>query len=158
MATNNKFAAFNVLNTNFCEETDHIGMYKMKFLMTDARAIAPFRGSGDAAGLDIAPFCDGIVQPEQVVLVNTGLAVEMPSGHYGRIAARSSVLMRGITISGDIDYDYRGEIKLIVNINNSPPHCYTLYCAGSSIFKRITTDRTRKKWVWIDNKQCQIRC
>ena len=103
---------------HFVPESDHTGMYKVKFVMTDPRAIAPVRGSADAAGLDLAPFVDGIVQAEQNMLINTGLAVEMPIGHYGRIAARSSVLMRGITISGDIDYDYRGDIKLIV-VNNT---------------------------------------
>ena len=44
--------------------------------------------------------------------------------------------MRGITISGDIDYDYRGEIKLIVINNTKFPFVLT---AGVAIAHLIVT-------------------
>ena len=94
------------------------GHQNLRFVLTDTRAVIPTRGSASAAGLDLAPFIDGIVEAKRVVIVNIGLAVEIPPGYYGRIATRSSVLIRGITISGDIDNDYRGEIKLII-VNNT---------------------------------------
>ena len=94
------------------------GHQKVRCVLTDTRAVVPTRGSGYAAGLDLAPFLHGIVEAKRVVIVNIGVAVEIPRGYYGRIATRSSVLIRGITISGDIDNDYRGEIKLII-VNNT---------------------------------------
>jgi len=47
--------------------------------------------------------------------VQIGLAVAVPDGSYGRIAPRSGLATRGITVdAGVIDADYRGEVKVLL--------------------------------------------
>ena len=87
---------------------------KIRCILTDSRAIVPKRATNFACGLDLAPFIDGVVNAKTVMVVSVGIAIEIPNGYYGRIATRSNILIRGISISGDIDSDYRGDLKIIV--------------------------------------------
>lgn len=53
------------------------------------------------------------------ILIPLGLAIQLPSGSYGRLAPRSSLALQGIDIGGGvIDQDYRGEIKVILMNRN----------------------------------------
>lgn len=61
------------------------------------------------------------IKPGQTFLVKTGLKMAIPPGFYGEIKGRSSVsLKRSISIlSGVVDSDYRGEVKiLLMNFSN----------------------------------------
>ena len=83
----------------------------LKVKILDAHAEAPVRGSDHAAGYGLVTCRD----PGESVLVPTGIAAQIPRGHYGRIAARSSLAVRGVDIGGGvIDADYRGEVKVIL--------------------------------------------
>jgi dUTP pyrophosphatase len=81
-----------------------------------------------AAGFDIAAAEDIVVQPSAIALVPTGLAIEVPNGHFLAIFARSSTpLKRGLMVAngvGVIDRDYCGpcdEIKIqVLNFTASP--------------------------------------
>jgi dUTP pyrophosphatase len=81
-----------------------------------------------AAGFDIAAAEDVVVQPSAIALVPTGLAIEVPDGHFLAIFARSSTpLKRGLMVAngvGVIDRDYCGpcdEIKIqVLNFTASP--------------------------------------
>jgi dUTP pyrophosphatase len=80
-------------------------------------AKAPTRGSATAAGLDL--YCDLdaplILQAGETTLVSTGVAVEIPSGHFGLVKDRSSLAVKGLrTSAGVIDSDYRGEVKVVL--------------------------------------------
>ena len=72
----------------------------------------PSYGTGDAAGFDLASAHDLIVGPRQIALVRTGLVIEVPTGYFLAIFARSSTpLKRGLIIAngvGVIDPDYSG--------------------------------------------------
>lgn len=91
----------------------------------------PVYGSEGAAAADLCAVCaeDGIViQPNQRVMVPTGIGVEIPQGYVGLLFARSSLgVKHGISLSngvGVIDSDYRGEIKVgLINLSDSQ---YTL--------------------------------
>ena len=86
----------------------------LKVKILDAHAEAPVRGSDHAAGYDLTTCRDFVVEPGESVLVPTGVALQIPRGHYGRIAARSSLAVRGVDIGGGvIDADYRGEVKVV---------------------------------------------
>lgn len=94
-------------------------MKQLKFKRLDPTAILPTRGSAHAAGLDLYTTQEAVFEIDgQVGTLSTGVAVEIPEGYYGRIAPRSSLAARhGVTIwGGVIDADYRGEIKVMVQV------------------------------------------
>jgi dUTP pyrophosphatase len=81
----------------------------------------------DSSGMDIRAAIDEpmMLEPHQVALVPTGLAVEIPQGYEIQVRPRSGLAAKyGIGIAnapGTIDADYRGEIKvLLINYNSVP--------------------------------------
>ena len=84
-------------------------------------AVIPTYGSGEAAGADLyACLTERVeIQPGQTVMIPTGLAMEIPTGHAGLIFARSSMgAKRGLAPAnkvGVIDADYRGEFMVALH-------------------------------------------
>jgi dUTP pyrophosphatase len=77
----------------------------------------------DAAGMDISAAIQGslTLHPGDRCLVETGLAVSIPSGYEIQVRPRSGLAIKyGLTIintPGTIDADYRGEIKIgLINL------------------------------------------
>ena len=69
-----------------------------------------------------------VIKPSEIVLVPTGIHIELVSGYEAQIRSRSGMTLKhGIVVAngvGTIDADYRGEIKIILqNISQVP---YTL--------------------------------
>jgi dUTP pyrophosphatase len=87
----------------------------------------PSYGTSEAAGFDLAAAHDIIVRPREIALVRTGLVIEVPTGYFLAIFARSSTpLKRGLMVAngvGVIDPDYSGpndEVMIqVVNITDS---------------------------------------
>ena len=87
----------------------------------------PGYGTSEAAGFDLASAHDVLVQPRQIVLVRTGLVIEVPTGYFLAIFARSSTpLKRGLMVAngvGVIDPDYSGphdEVMIqVMNVTDS---------------------------------------
>jgi len=90
------------------EEGEPTSLRIMK--LSDA-AIIPAKGSRFAAGHDIYALTNGLVPAKGQTMVETGIAVGLPEGTYGRLAARSGMASKmGIAGSGGvIDADYTGE-------------------------------------------------
>jgi dUTP pyrophosphatase len=88
----------------------------------------PSYQTAGAAGFDLASSADLVVDPGQIVLVPTGLVIEVPAGHFLAIVARSSTpLKRGLVVPnavGIVDSDYCGpadEIRVqVLNITKAP--------------------------------------
>ncbi len=89
----------------------------------------PSYATAGAAGLDLrTAFAEGdeqILQPMARILVPTGFTLEIPAGFEGQIRPRSGLALKyGITLvntPGTIDWDYRGEIKvLLINFGSEP--------------------------------------
>ena len=89
----------------------------------------PKRAHPNDAGADLfAWFPPGTeeieIYPGEQKLVDTGVAVKIPTGFAGFVYNRSSQGKKGITIPhsvGVIDSDYRGNIKVILkNISEDP--------------------------------------
>ena len=93
----------------------------VKFLHENAKM--PSKGTAQSAGFDLYASEQIKIQPKTRKLINTGIAMAIPTGFYGRIAPRSSLTIKSnIDIgAGVIDSDYRGEIYpcLINNSNNT---------------------------------------
>ena len=116
------------------------GVLEVKRLFDDADL--PHKGSGRAAGYDLRAHSYAFIEDGKVgetvrldddnvlvipagsrCLVNTGVAVAVPEGCYGRVAPRSGLaLKKGIDIgAGVIDEDYRGQVGAILfNLNSEP--------------------------------------
>jgi len=69
-----------------------------------------------AAGHDIYALKDGTIPAQRQMLVDTGIAIGLPRGTYGRLAARSGMASKhGIAVGGGvIDADYTGKIEVIL--------------------------------------------
>jgi dUTP pyrophosphatase len=90
----------------------------VKFLREGAAA--PERKSAGAAGYDLSACEDATIPPSSRALVDTGLAIAVPEGTYGRVAPRSGMAVRGVAVgAGVIDADYRGSLKVLL-FNHSP--------------------------------------
>jgi dUTP pyrophosphatase len=103
-----------------------------------------------AAGFDLSASQDITVQPGEVMLVPTGLVVEVPSGMFLGIFARSSTpLKRGLMVAngvGVVDPDYCGphdEVKIeVYNFTARPVHIK----AGDRIAQGILIPTIRVEW------------
>lgn len=86
----------------------------------------PERASAHAAGYDLRS-CDAdfVLEPAEIRLVGTGLAMELPEGIECQVRPRSGLAVRhGVTLPnspGTIDPDYRGEIRVALqNLGPAP--------------------------------------
>ena len=84
--------------------------------LLNANARAPSRQSALAAGYDLYSAENVTIPAYDRNRVGTGVAVALPHGTYGRIAARSSLAyLAGVDVGGGvIDADYRGEVAVII--------------------------------------------
>ena len=85
---------------------------RLKIRRLDPTVPLPAYGTDEAAGFDLAAAHDLRVAPGKIALVRTGLVIEVPTGHFLGIFARSSTpLKRGLIVAngvGVVDSDYSG--------------------------------------------------
>lgn len=81
--------------------------------------------SGSAA-FDVRSRIDCEIQPSDIAIIPTGIALELPSGYEAQVRSRSGLSTKGITVvnaPGTIDADFRGEIQVIlINLGKTPFH------------------------------------
>ena len=94
--------------------------------MLSDTAHVPTLGSVEAAGMDLyadIPEKELKIFPGETVPVNTGIAVAIPSGHFGGIYARSGLALkqglRPANCVGVIDSDYRGPVIVALHNDSS---------------------------------------
>ena len=115
-----------------------------------ASAELPRYATDGAAGFDLAASEDTTVEPGRTALVPTGLVIEVPSGMFLAVFARSSTpLKRGLMVAngvGVIDPDYCGatdEVKIpVLNFTAAP----VIVNAGDRIAQGILLPVTRVVW------------
>lgn len=94
----------------------------IKIKKLNENAIIPTKGSEYAAGVDLYACIDKPIeiQPHETVKIGTGLAMELPTGYFGAIFARSGLAtkqgLRPANCVGCCDSDYRGDY--IVPLHN----------------------------------------
>lgn len=85
---------------------------RLKIRRLDSTVPLPAYGTDESAGFDLAAAHDLTVAPRAIALVRTGLVIEVPTGHFLGIFARSSTpLKRGLLVAngvGVVDPDYSG--------------------------------------------------
>ncbi len=93
-------------------------------------AVLPERKTPGSAGYDLCACIakEFTIEPGELAIFPTGLAVEIPEGNAGMIFTRSGLgVKHGVAVAngvGVIDSDYRGEIH--VGLRNSSKTPYTV--------------------------------
>lgn len=85
----------------------------------------PYRAHETDAGGDLYSAVNITLNPGDVELIDTGVAVKIPKGYMGQIFNRSSQGIRGITIPhsvGIIDATYRGQLKVLLRNDGNDPY------------------------------------
>lgn len=87
-----------------------------KFAKMNDDAIIPSKGSPGSAGFDVHALKGYVIPAGNRGLVKTGIALQIPSDCYARVAPRSGLTFKhGINVgAGVIDCDYRSEIGVIL--------------------------------------------
>jgi dUTP pyrophosphatase len=99
----------------------------VQFKKLDLLAQLPKYQTKGASGADIFACLDTplVLEPGKRVLVPTGLCAEIPPGFEIQIRSRSGLAAKSgvaaLNSPGTIDWDYRGEIKIIlINLGDQP--------------------------------------
>ena len=113
-----------------------------------------------AAGIDLfsSNTEDIIIQPKNRKLISTGLYISWDDPkYYMRIAPRSGLSVKNcIDVgAGVIDYDYRGELKILL-INNSNDKEF-IVSKNMKIAQMIPTKMTRLNLNITDNLEETVR-
>ena len=86
----------------------------VKTKLLDPNAHVPTRGSAGAAGYDLYALEREVIHSGECVKCRTGIAVQIPCGHFGAVFARSGLsIKQGLrpgNCVGVIDSDYTGEV------------------------------------------------
>ncbi|RWS23182.1 deoxyuridine 5'-triphosphate nucleotidohydrolase-like isoform X1 [Leptotrombidium deliense] len=85
----------------------------LKVKLLSDLAMVPTKATQGSAGFDIYAPCDYLVPKNGKILIDTYIAIELPSNCYGRISPRSGIAWNAsIHVGGGvIDSDYRGSIQ-----------------------------------------------
>jgi len=127
---------------------------RIKIRRLDSTLPLPGYGTDEAAGFDLAAASDLTVAPRQIALVRTGLVIEVPTGHFLAIFARSSTpLKRGLLVAngvGVVDPDYSGpsdEIMIqVLNITDTAVEVKR----GDRLAQGIILPAPRVTWQEVD--------
>lgn len=101
---------------------------KAKKLSPDAEV--PRQADPGSSGFDVLAVEDAVLLPQEITVVPTGLAFEIPDGYEIQVRPRSGLAAKhGITVlnsPGTVDASYRGEVKVIL-FNTKPRGGGNLY-------------------------------
>lgn len=90
----------------------------LEFTKVHEDAIFPQYQTAGASGMDLHSIEEITLAPGEYKLIRTGLTWEGPVGTEAQIRPRSGLALKhGVTVlnsPGTIDYDYTGEIKVIL--------------------------------------------
>ncbi|MEM0480771.1 MAG: dUTP diphosphatase [Candidatus Aenigmatarchaeota archaeon] len=88
---------------------------KLKVKKIDENAKLPERKREGDAGLDLYCLESFEIKPNEIKVVRTGIAVEIPKGYFGLIKDRSGLATKGLhVLAGVIDENYRGEVQVVL--------------------------------------------
>lgn len=113
------------------------------FYLDSSSAIAPRRGSSQAAGWDLFAKTRQVIPARGRAKVETGVSIALQEGTYGRVAPRSGTAVNfGLDVgAGVIDQDYRGTVQVLL-FNHSDAD-FTVNAGervAQLIVERISTD------------------
>ena len=128
---------------------------RLKIRRLDPTIPLPKYATDEAAGFDLSAAHDLDIPPGRIALVRTGLVIEVPTGHFLGIFARSSTpLKRGLLVAngvGVIDPDYSGpedEIMIqVLNFTEAPVQI----TRGDRLAQAVVLPAPRVTWDEVDD-------
>ena len=114
----------------------------------------PTKKSLQAAGFDIAAPIPVYVPPLSSRVIGTKIALQIPNGYYGRIAARSGLAKdhQLTVLGGVVDSDYRGEIKVILmNLGSYPVDLPEHSRIAQMIIEKVHEDHSMEETNTLDD-------
>ena len=120
---------------------------RIRRLHPDARVPRYAHGPAEDAGMDLHSVAAADLKPGEIVLVPTGLAIELPPGFEAQIRPRSGLALKhGLTLPNSpatIDPGYRGEIRVILqNLGPEPVHL----ASGDRIAQMVVARYETVEW------------
>ena len=100
----------------------------------------PTRGSAEAAGYDLYADLkkDEMIDAHETKMIPTGLSMEIPSGYFGAVYARSGLAakesLRPANCVGVVDSDYRGPVMVALHNDGRIPR---IVCPGERIAQLV---------------------
>ena len=100
---------------------------KVRIKKISEKAIIPTYGTEFSAGADLYAVLDApvTINPNETVMIKTGLIMEIPEGFAGFIYPRSGIsVKRGLAPAnkvGVVDSDYRGEVMVALYNHSTNP-------------------------------------
>ena len=98
-------------------------MVPIKIKKLDPSAAVPTYAHDGDAGMDMRACLPDILRiwPGETAMVPTGIAMEIPPGHFGSARERSGLAVKGLRLGGGvIDSGYRGEVKgILTNLSKA---------------------------------------
>ena len=92
--------------------------------LTSTAIIPAYAHEGDA-GADLYSIETYVIPPREIVIIRTGLSIEIPLGYEGQIRSRSGLACKlGVAVvnsPGTVDHGYKGEVKVAL-INHGLHH------------------------------------
>ena len=101
----------------------------VRFKKLIPEAVTPSYSREGDAGLDLTAMSKEWDEERQLVIMGTGIAVEIPYGYVGLIFPRSSICKTPLILSnhvGVVDSNYRGEIKFMFRPGDRPRKNYEI--------------------------------
>lgn len=95
---------------------------KLSFKRLHPDAKLPTRATDGSAGLDLYVHREQFWHAGELPKLGTGVAVAIPPGYVGLVIHRSSFFLRGLTVLGVVDSDYRGEILVVPSSEGGYSH------------------------------------
>ncbi len=102
-------------------------MIHIKIKRIHPNASLPKYATKHAAGMDLSACIERpiAIHPNNVGLISTGLAIELPEGYEAQLRPRSGLALKHMislpNTPATIDADYRGELKVILINHGSEP-------------------------------------
>lgn len=121
----------------------HMIAIELKFKKLDENALSPVVMTTQAAGIDFCALKNGIIHPNELEMVRTGIALEIPEGWWGLARVRSGIAVKhkiSINSSCVIDSDYRGELIFPLMNHSDRPFKYE---AGDRIGQLVLIEQPR---------------
>ena len=91
-------------------------LIELPFVKMSTNATTPTRATEGSVGLDFYSPADYIIPPYSQLLIPTQIKLQIPLGHYGRLASKSglAILHQLHVGAGVVDPDYMGEIMVLL--------------------------------------------